>query len=265
MKSKIFTSIVAILILAAVTACAPVSASLGFPSASQSQVQSAVVPAAPAAQTSPTSNTMRTLTVSGTGTVMLDPDIARVTVGVHTEDENISTGVETNNTNVKKVREALIGFGIDKADIQTQNFSVYTMQNYDSGGKSTGQHYSIDNTLIVTVRDLTKLGKLLGEVTASGANNINGITFDVSDKSQALVDARVKAMADAQKQAGEMAKNLQANLGEVQSAVVTTADTTFSNLYGLGGGGNVQAASNVPISAGQINVQVNVQIVYEIE
>jgi uncharacterized protein YggE len=58
---------------------------------------------------------------------------------------------------------------------------------------------------IVTVRDLTKLGDLLNTVVSVGANNINGISFDVSDKTAALAEARAKAMANADALAKELA------------------------------------------------------------
>ncbi len=46
-------------------------------------------------------------------------------------------------------------------DIQTTNFSIYPQQQYDNNGKMTGIIYMVDNTVYVTVRDLTKLGGLL--------------------------------------------------------------------------------------------------------
>ena len=65
----------------------------------------------------------------------------------------------------------------------------------------TGTTYTVNNTVYVTVRDLQVLGKLLDVVVRSGANSINGITFDVVDKSRAISEARRLAVESARSQA----------------------------------------------------------------
>src|SRR5512139_3138542 len=143
---------------------------------------------------SPTSQP-RTLSVSGTGTVYLSPDIAYIYIGVHTEDADIAQAVARNNAQAQALSDALRNSGVDVKDIQTSNFSVWTSQQYDPAtGSPTGTNYVVDNTVNVTVRDLSKLGSLLDTAIRAGANNINSISFDVADKSAALAEARQKAM-----------------------------------------------------------------------
>jgi uncharacterized protein len=263
MKKFLIITILSMIAIFTAAACSPSSTSLSLqPVTNQhpaAQVPATTQPAAAA------DSSVRTLTVTGNGTVMLTPDIAHVTIGVHTENDDVSAGIDANNASVQKVRDALEKFGLDAKDIQTQNFSVYTIQNVDSTGKPSGSRYAIDNSLYVTVRNMSQLGKLLGEVTRSGANNINGISFDIADKSAALVDARKQALDNAQKQAQEMAANLNVKLGDVQSAVVSNVEYPGPIPYGLGGAAASQNSANVPISAGQITVQVNIEVVYEID
>ena len=63
--------------------------------------------------------------------------------------------------------DALKKAGIAAKDIQTSNFSVYNNNaNGQTVDKTTGQvistgYYSIDNTVNVTVRDLSHLGSIL--------------------------------------------------------------------------------------------------------
>ena len=102
-------------------------------------------------------------------------------------------------------------------DIQTTNFSIYPQQQYDNNGKMTGIIYVVDNTVYVTVRDLTKLGDLLDASVTAGANNINSISFDVADKTAALSQARLAAVADARKQADELTGATGVTLGTVQT------------------------------------------------
>ena len=66
--------------------------------------------------------------------------------------------VTDNNTQSKKVANALSTFKIEAKDIQTTNFSIFPNQQVDKDGKPTGIIYMVDNTVFVTLRDLTKIG-----------------------------------------------------------------------------------------------------------
>lgn len=122
---------------------------------------------APAQQTGTVAQpTMRTLNVTGVGTVYLTPDIATITIGVHSENKDVTQAVTANNASIQKVKDALVKSGIDEKDIQTQNFNVYQNQKYDANGQPTETVYAVDNTLSVTVRDISQVGKLLGTVVS---------------------------------------------------------------------------------------------------
>ena len=222
-------------------------------------VLSACGPVAPAASHS--------LSVSGNGTVPLTPDIAYINIGVHTENPDLPTAVNDNNAQTRGLIDALKNAGVAVEDIQTSNFNVYTNnQGYDklTGQPIAGKVYVVDNTVFVTARDLSKLGSLLSVGVNSGANYMNGITFDVADKSKAMAEARQKALADANSLAAELAKNAGVKLGGIQSINYTTNNPI--PLYGMGGGGAASnAVTNVPIQPGKIQVSVTVDVSYELK
>jgi len=208
----------------------------------------------------------RTLNVSGNGTVYLTPDIAYINIGVHTEDPAIAAAVDENNTRTQALVDALKNSGVATEDIQTSNFSVYSLQSYDKiTGQANGSYYAVDNTVYVTIRDLTKMGSLLNTAVGSGANNINGITFDVADKTAAMAQARQKAMASAASLASELAQTAGATLGEIQS--ITYSDYTYQPYaYGMGGGGGAPAPNaSVPIQPGLTQIQVTVSVTYALK
>jgi uncharacterized protein YggE len=78
------------------------------------------------------------------------------------------------------------------------------MKNYAPDGTVASTYYSVDNTVYVTVRDLSKLGKLLDAVVSSGANTINGINFDITNKDAALAQARDMAITNAKPKQREL-------------------------------------------------------------
>ena len=204
----------------------------------------------------PAAAQLRTLAVNGTGMVTLAPDIAYVYIGVHTESTDISQAVNDNNAQAQSVVEALRNSGVDAKDIQTSNFSVYSNPKTDyATGQSAGTTYVVDNTVYVTVRDLTKLGSLLNTAIKSGANNINSISFDVTDKTAAMAQARQKAFDNASSLAKELARTAGLSLGSIQTiAYSENAPGPYSS-YGLGGGGGSPAASApAPINPGQLQL-----------
>ncbi|MBE3066233.1 MAG: SIMPL domain-containing protein [Chloroflexi bacterium] len=209
----------------------------------------------------------RTLDVSGNGTVYLTPDIAYLYIGVHTEEPAIATAVSNNNTQTTALVDALKNAGVAEVDIQTSNFSVYSTQSYDkmTNQPSGGTTYAVDNTVYVTVRDLTKLGSLLNTAVEAGANNINSITFDVADKTAAMTQARQKAMANASSLASELAQTAGVQLAEIQN--VSYSDNSPNPYsYGMGGGGGAAAPNaSVPIQPGLTQITVTVSVTYSIK
>jgi uncharacterized protein YggE len=207
----------------------------------------------------------RSLSVSGNGTVYLTPDIAYIYIGVHNEEPAIATAVNSNNAQTQALVDALKNAGIAAVDIQTSNFSVYTTSYDKATGQPTGTAYAVDNTVYVTVRDLTKLGTLLNTAVGAGANNINSITFDVADKTAAMAQARLKAMDNARSLASELAKTAGVTLGQIQ--VVNYSDNSpIAYNYGMGGGGGSAAPNqSVPIQPGLTQVTVTVSVTYAIK
>jgi hypothetical protein len=118
---------------------------------------------------------VRTLNVSGTGKVDLAPDIAYINLGVHTENPSAADAVASNNAQTEKVIDALKGMGIAEKDIRTTNFSIWPSQNYSPDGTPLDTKYVVDNTVFVTIRDLSKLGDLLDSVIAAGVNTVNSV------------------------------------------------------------------------------------------
>ena len=209
------------------------------------------------------SDPIRTINVTGTGEVILTPDIAYVSIGVRSEGEDAAKAVAENNAKSGAVVEALIDAGVDEKDIQTTNFNIYPQQQYDEQGDIQDTFYIVENSVRVTVRDLDNIGELLNAAVEAGANSIYGVQFDVEDDEIARSDARQAAVDDAQKQAAELAEAAGVGLGRVQS--ISTYGGYPVPLYeGKGGAGPMPVAAEGPISPGQLMLTVDVNVVYEI-
>jgi uncharacterized protein YggE len=208
----------------------------------------------------------RTLSVTGTGMVIMTPDIAYINIGVHTEKPSATDAVAENNTQTQQVVDALKAAGVDVKDIQTTNFSIYPNPQFDpQTNQKIGTTYVVDNTVNVTVRQLDKLGDLLDTTVKAGANSVNSIQFDVFDKTKELKQARDLAVKDAQTQAQELSATAGITLGNVQTiSFFNNVPGPVMDTFGKGGGGGVAAAA-VPIQSGQMTLTVTVNMSYEIK
>ena len=207
---------------------------------------------------------LRTLSVTGSGKTYLTPDIAYISIGVHTENKDAAEAIASNTAQSQKVAQALKTFGIDAKDIQTNNFSVYPRQDYDQNGKPTDLVFVVDNTVFVTLREIDQVGDVIDAAVQAGANTISGIQFDVEDKSAAMSLAREAAVADAQSQAEDLAKAAGVTLGPVQT-INSSNSYPIPYMDRAGGVAMEAAAASVPISPGQMTITVDVNVTYQIQ
>jgi uncharacterized protein len=234
-------------------------ATVGFGSVAATQALS------PSTQTSNSSEPIRTITVTGTGKVDFTPDTASIYIGVHSEGPDAVEAVASNNQKTEAVKDALVALGVAEKDIQTTNFSIYPQPRYDDKGQPTGEiTYMVDNTVYVKVRDLDKVGEILDAAVKAGANSINGISFDLEDKSTAMSEAREKAVKDANLQAQQLADAAGVSLGQVIT-ISTSNVIPVAPIYGKGGGASIEMAASVPVSPGQMTISVDVYMVYGIQ
>lgn len=207
----------------------------------------------------------RTLTVTGTGSVTLTPDIAYISIGVYAEDPSAASAVQANNERAQKVIQAMKSFGVEDKDITTTNFSLWLKEIYDDKGNVVDKVYAVQNTVQVKVRQLDKVGDLLDAVIKAGANTINGISFDVEDQTEAFSQARTLAVESARKQAEALAEAAGVKLGEIQT-INFYESIPYPALAGKGGGEiRAEYVSAPPISSGQFELTVTVTMVYELK
>jgi uncharacterized protein YggE len=208
------------------------------------------------------------LTVNGRGEISLAPDVAYVTIGVHTQASDVAAAVGQNADQVASVMAALADMGVAQEDMQTSNFSLYTGDEYDpSSGMLTGNKtYTVDNTVNVTVRDLANMGQLLDGAISAGANSIWGVTFDVDDKSAAADEARDLALEEAIAEAQALAEAAGVSLGDILTISYSDSGSYYyPPYYGMGGGGGAAMESAATsIVPGLITVSAEVVISYQI-
>jgi hypothetical protein len=206
-----------------------------------------------------------TITVVGEGKVTLEPDIARVTIGVETVTNTVKEASDTNRAAVESVLNTLLAQGIAEEDLQTSGFSIYAERFGPDGPLEEGDvRYRVSNNVSVTIRDLENVGTILDAAIEAGANNIYGVEFAVDDPGVSESEARAAAIEDAKAKAAELAELTGLSLGPVVSV---------SEVVGAGGGyyaGNFAeqarafGGGGTPVTPGQLDLVMQLQVIFSI-
>ena len=175
----------------------------------------ALIVAAPAARAGD-KDIPRTITVSASGQVAAEPDRARISSGVTTEAATARDALSKNTDAMKKVIAGLKASGIEAKDIQTTSFRVeprYTRPKEGEAAVIDG--YRVTNQVQVLSRNLERLGEILDQLVSLGANEMAGLSFEVSEAETLRDEARKEAVANALRRAKLYAAAAGAEVGEV--------------------------------------------------
>lgn len=166
-------------------------------------VLSAILGSVMAAQNSTTS-AEKLIYTSTTGEVLARPDQVEISIAVQTENANAQVAQQNNADLMAATIAALERAGIPPDKIKTTGYNIYPV--YDDTGSILGQKvrfYRVTNTLLVTLNDTSRAGEILDLAVANGVNQVNSISFTLSEaqqkalRSDALKDAMARSRADA--------------------------------------------------------------------
>jgi uncharacterized protein YggE len=160
-----------------------------------------------------------TITVTGEAKKDELPQIARFSASVTATNVDKQTAINEVNSAMEKIIKSVKDFGIDQKDIQTQQISVYEINNeqeimiYPPRAQSRG--WQASNSISITLRDIAKVSALADLLAASGATNVYGPNYSLDDTTQAQADLLAKAIDNAREKAQKIAIASKRKLGEV--------------------------------------------------
>jgi uncharacterized protein YggE len=222
----------------------------------------------PSAAADPTTTPEPTITVSGTGRVVMSPDVADLRLGVTVTRPTAAAARDAAATTMAAVVAAIEKAGVAEKDIQTATLSLSPVYEPPQpvcdgcppggGGRISG--YQLTNIVAVTVRDLRSIGRIIDGAVAAGATEVSGIGFRVADPGSATAQARAAAVADARARAEALARAAGVSIVGVQSIAETSAPEPIPLFREA-----APAAGPVtPVEPGSVDVTVTVTIVYRI-
>jgi len=214
--------------------------------------------------------------VTGQGTVTLAPDLALLSLSVEAQGEIVSDAVADAAIAMDGINAALRDRGIEDRDVQTQYFNIrpqYEFPEVLQGGSRTRTQvlvgYFVTNTVIAKIRDLDSVGSVIDEVATAGgdATRINSISFTVEDDGPFAVQLRELAVNDALAKARHFADLGRVTLGRMVFITESGGGTPIVQDFAAESFGLARAAlaPKTSISGGELDLQLNVQVVFEIQ
>ena len=203
------------------------------------------------------------LSVSAQAEARQVPDVATLSAGVVTQAADANAAMRANATQMDKVMATIKAAGIAERDIRTSGISLNPQYKYVENQSPTITGYQASNTVDLKVRDIARLGLVLDALVASGANQVNGPSFEIDQPEPVYDQARRDALKIAQSRAEMYAKALGLKVRRIVS-------------IDEGGGyrppmpvpmmamARAKAESDTAVSPGETTLTANLNVVFEL-
>jgi uncharacterized protein len=195
----------------------------------------------------------QSVSVIGEGMATGTPARARVTLGVEVANASLTAAQEEASRRIADVMQRLRSSGIGDSDIQTVSYAVSPQYDASDGPGMTLRGYLLQHLLEVQTRDVARVGDLVDQATAAGANRISGVSFEAEEASALDERAREQALQNARTTAEQLARRMGLSLGPVQ-LVEETSD----------GAVPAPATTRAPIQPGNVQVRSAVRVVWSV-
>ena len=208
----------------------------------------------------------RSITTTGNGVVITQNNRAVMYLAVETMSPDAKQAAQDNAHIMTKVKHAVIGAGAAPDKIETDNYTMYPVYEYDKG-KVKSRKYEVNNRMKVVVEDLTKAGTVMDAAISAGANRIENIMFTVRNPGKYKDDALREAAQDARRKADIIA----ASLGKTVTNIISVTDNSvrvsprnYMMNARMAGGNDMAESATTPMEGGDAKVESSVTVVFEI-
>ena len=192
---------------------------------------------------------------SGSGKVTMRPDRGTISFATHGTGSTLVLAQDQASQAMRSLIHRLRADGVARTDMQTDGVS-------GSARPSSLGGFAADQSLSVTVRDLSKTGRLLADGTAAGAHSVYGVDFSISNQHKAYDDALRSAIGDARSKADAAAAAAGLHVSGVVSVDESQAQTYPYYAQDAIAAPTALRAVTVPVKRGVQQVSAQVTVVF---
>jgi hypothetical protein len=209
-----------------------------------------------------------TITVTGEARMESLPQIAHFSVSVSEFADDRDTAVNQVNTVMAQLIESVKEFGIAVEDIQTQQVSVYEVN--DGGPEiliypprpNARNGWQASNSIEITLRDIDQASAIADLLQGSGATGVSGPNFTMENTDDLDTQLLEEAVADAREKAEVIAKASGRRLGKVITVSESGASVPYYRV--MESSVAMDAAAPTPIEPGSQTTYKTVTVLFEL-
>lgn len=151
----------------------------------------------------------KTIAVTGSATISVDPNLLNINFGVEVEAKTAKEAISTNSAAMMAVVDAIKKLGINEDEISTSSFTIYPVYDNQVDPK-TGVYirseltgYKVSNILSVKTGKLNMAGSIIDAAVDAGANRVDSVYYSLSTERQLTVQDELieKAVLNAKSKA----------------------------------------------------------------
>jgi len=202
------------------------------------------------------------ISVDGHGEVNVEPNVAYVRFGVEVIENEAVKAQTVNAERMTKLIQAMNDIGIERDNIETENYNLTPLTKYGPDKKIQIIGYRCDNQVTVTIDNMDTVGNVIDKGISAGADRVDSLTFSIKDEQKYKYIALEKAVEDAKGKARtiENAAKVQIkriyNISEKGAAVMPVGFGRFAVAA-------MESALATPIISGKVKVTADVQMHFE--
>lgn len=212
----------------------------------------------------------QTVTMSGEGIISAKPTIAVVQAGLETTAKTVQEAVSVNTEKMNMFLSQLPSLGVQERDRKTISYSIQPKYEYPQNERGFPAPpvlvaYTVFNTVQLKVRNLEKVGEILGSVGTAGLNQVGSFSFNIDDPSVLKAEAMEAALSNAQEKVARFANMTGSRIGSIVSFYEVTEGfppmpmpASMMNVKGR------EAAMMPTVEAGEQEIKAVVNVTYRI-
>lgn len=160
------------------------------------------------AEVTPFPSREKVISVTGTATSSVEPDLLVITFGVETQEKSAKDALLGNSESMTAIVETIQSLGITEDEISTSRLSIYPI--YDSYRDPVTEKYTqeligyrVTNTISVETTKMDAAASIIDGAVSAGANRVDNVSFTLSPQKQiqvkdellgqAVINAKTKA------------------------------------------------------------------------
>ncbi len=189
------------------------------------------------AQVVQVNRTNKTVEVSASTALRVEPEIAQLRIGYKNYAATQQAAIEQNVQASNKITKSLLEISIPKDAIETETIRIDRTRDteYAPNKATPAEFVAVQEwTVIVPVSEAEKALEI---AIHSGANMVQEVTWAVNRPEELMAKANIEAIQKARTMADQMVKQMGAKLGDLLYVSNTQAEDSSRNFRRAGGGG----------------------------